>query len=160
VKNRIVIAAVIGCMTLQACSSRPRDFTPNLAAPPTSQAEFDSAYAECQQLLLAKKLDANGRLASAGAGAGAGVATVAAGSATAAAVGGYGGLAAAGATIVLLPFAILGGAWGMSRMKRAKKENAIKTAISGCLQERGYTVAGWSKGVKEPVIVQPASSVQ
>ena len=158
--NRIVVAAVVGCMTLQACSSRPREFTPSLAALPASQGEFDAAYAECQQLLLAKKLDANGRLASAGAGAGAGVATAAAGGVTAAAIGGYGGLAAAGATIVLLPFAILGGAWGMSRAKRAKKENAIKAAISGCLQERGYSVAGWSKGVKAPVIVQPADAAK
>ena len=160
VKNRIVVAAVMGCMTLQACSSRPREFAPTLVALPASQAEFDAAYAECQQLLLAKKLDANGRLASAGAGAGVGVATAAAGGATAAAMGGYGGLAAAGATIVLLPFAIIGGAWGMSRMKRAKKEKAIKTAIAGCLQERGYTVAGWSKGVKKPVVVQPDTAAR
>lgn len=159
-KNRIVLAAVIGCMTLQACSSRPREFTPTLAALPASQAEFEAAYAECQQLLLARKLDASGKLASAGAGAGAGVATAAAGGVTAAAMGGYGGLAAAGATIVLLPFAILGGAWGMSRMKRAKKENAIKTAIAGCLQERGYAVAGWSKGVKKPVIVGPEAAAR
>ena len=159
-KNRIVVAAVIGCMALQACSSRPREFTPTLAVPAASQAEFNAAYADCQRLLLAKKLDANGRLASAGAGAGAGVATAAAGGVTAAAIGGYGGLAAAGATIVLLPFAILGGAWGMSRAKRAKKENAIKAAISGCLQERGYTVAGWSKGVKAPVIVSSDSAAR
>jgi hypothetical protein len=158
--NRIVVAAVIGCMTLQACSSRPREFAPRLAAPPASQAEFDAAYAECQQLLIAKKLDASGRAVSAGAGAGAGVATAAAGTATAAAVGGYSGMAVAGATIVLLPFAILGGAWGMSRMKRAKKEKAIKTAISGCLQERGYAVAGWDKAAKRPAIVSPATAAQ
>jgi hypothetical protein len=62
-----------------------------------------------------------------------------------AAAGGYAGLAAASATVVLLPFAILGGAWGMSRAKRAKKERAIKSALEGCLQERGYQVAGWAR---------------
>ena len=54
-------------------------------------------------------------------------------------------MAVAAATIVLLPFAVVGGAWGMSKMKRAQKEKAIKTAIGGCLQERGYDVAGWEK---------------
>jgi hypothetical protein len=33
----------------------------------------------------------------------------------------------------------------MSKVKRAKKERAIQTALEGCLQERGYHVAGWSK---------------
>jgi hypothetical protein len=54
-----------------------------------------------------------------------------------------GALAAASATVVLLPFAVIGGAWGMAKMKRAKKEEAIKKVISGCLQERGYSVASW-----------------
>lgn len=43
----------------------------------------------------------------------------------------------------------------MSKMKRAKKERAIKAALEGCLHQRGYQVAGWSKAVKKPVIVQP-----
>lgn len=124
-----------------------------LATPAASQAAFDSAYAGCQQLLVAGKLDSSGRMASAGAGAAVGAATAAAGGSAAAAAGGYAGLAAASATVVLLPFAILGGAWGMSRMKRAKKERAIKTAMEGCLNERGYQVAGWSKGLKKPVVV-------
>ena len=60
------------------------------------------------------KLDASGRSGSAGAGAAAGATTAVAGGALASA-GGYAGLAAASATIVLLPFAIVGGAWGMAR---------------------------------------------
>ena len=154
----IVICMMLPALTLQACSSRPREFTPMLAAPTTNQAEFDAIYATCQQLLVAGKLDSNGRSGSAGAGAAAGAATAAAGGTAAAAVGGYAGLAAASATIVLLPFAIVGGAWGMSRMKRAKKERAIKTAMEGCLMERGYQVAGWSKGVEKPVVVQPVTA--
>jgi hypothetical protein len=51
----------------------------------------------------------------------------------------------------LLPFAVLGGAWGMAKMKRAKKERAVKTAMAGCLQERGHQVTGWTKtGRKMP----------
>lgn len=45
-------------------------------------------------------------------------------------------------------------------MKRAKKERAIKTAMEGCLRERGYQVAGWSKGVKKPIVLQPATAAQ
>ena len=109
------------------------------------QSAFDQAYATCTQLLVAGKLDQNGRLASAAGGAAAGGAGLAIGTATAAGVAGYGGMAVAAATIVLLPFAIVGGAVGMSKIKRAKKEKAIKTAMSGCLKERGYLVEGWSK---------------
>jgi hypothetical protein len=148
-KYRLMICALVGSVTLQGCSSRPREFTPVLAAPPASEAEFDAAYGNCHQLLVAGKLDANGRTASGAAGVAAGAGTAVVGSTAAAAVGGYAGLAAASATIVLLPFAVLGGAWGMARMKRAKKERAIKTALEGCLQERGYEVANWSKVAKK-----------
>jgi hypothetical protein len=151
-KNGLMICALAGSVMLQGCSSRPREFTPVLAAPPASEAEFDAAYGNCHQLMVAGKLDASGRTASGAAGVAAGAGTAVVGSTAAAAVGGYAGLAAASATIVLLPFAILGGAWGMARMKRATKEQAIKTALEGCLQERGYQVANWSKvGKKKPV---------
>lgn len=30
-------------------------------------------------------------------------------------------------------------------MKRAKKENALKQAMGGCLAERGHTVVTWNK---------------
>ncbi len=52
------------------------------------------------------------------------------------------------ATIVLLPFAAVGGAIGLAKMKRAKKEKAIRTAMNGCLHERGYDIAGWEKAKK------------
>lgn len=70
-------------------------------------------------------------------------------------MGGYAGAAAASATIVLLPLAIVGGAWGMAKMKRARKERAIKSAIGECLHERGYEVAGWSRSLKKPIITRP-----
>ncbi len=142
------VGAVSAALLVQGCSSRPRAFTPTLAAASADRAAFDAAYAECDQLLVAGKLDANGRSSSLGAGAAAGATTAAVGAGTAAAIGGYGGLAAASATIVLLPFAIVGGAWGMAKMKRAKKEKAIKTAMTGCLHDRGHDIAGWEKGKK------------
>ena len=151
--SRILGYLLIAGVAVQGCSSRPREFTPQLTAAAASQAAFDAAYAECQTLFVAGKLDASGRSGSGAVGAAAGVATAAVGTGTAVAVGGYAGLAAMSATVVLLPFAILGGAWGMSKMKRSKKERAIKTALGGCLAERGYQVAGWSKAVRKPTIV-------
>ena len=158
--NRLTSSLVAACLLLQGCSSRPREFTPTLAAPPTSQSEFDTAYATCQQLFVAGKLDSSGRAGSAGAGAAAGAATAVAGGAAASSMVPAVGAALASATVVLLPFAILGGAWGMSRAKRAKKERAIKTALEGCLRERGYQIVGWSKGTKKPTIIQPATGAE
>ena len=151
---RNVTVALLGvALCLAGCSSRPRQFQPMLAAPPAGQASFDQAafdraYATCSELLVAGKLDKNGRLASAGAGAAAAGTTAVVGGATAAAVAGYGGLAVASATIVLLPFALVGGAVGMAKAKRAKKEKAIKTAMTGCLAERGYVVTDWVRAKK------------
>ena len=146
----IIVAASV---VVQGCSSRPRAFAPTLAALPSGQATFDQAAfdqanATCSQLLVAGKLDQNGRLASAGVGAAASGAAMAVGTVSAAAVAGYSGLAVLGATIVLLPFAAIGGAVGMAKMKRAKKEKAIKAAMTGCLAERGYAVSGWEKVAK------------
>ena len=153
--KKIIACALVSCVALQACSSRPREFTPTLAAAPADQAQFETAYTTCQQLLAAGKLDLTGRRGSAATGAAAGAGTAAVGGATAAAMGGYAGVAAASATIVLLPFAVVGGAWGMAKMKRARKERAIKAAIGECLHERGYEVAGWSRSLKKPIIARP-----
>jgi hypothetical protein len=142
-RNLLVVTACAGLL-LQGCSSRPREFTPTLGIATAERAGFDQAYAGCTQLMVAGKLDEEGRSGSLGAGAAAGATTAAVGAGTAAVLGpSMGALAAASATVVLLPFAVIGGAWGMAKMKRAKKEEAIKNKISGCLQERGYSVASW-----------------
>lgn len=157
--NRNSLAlCVTAALLLQACSSRPRAFTPSLAAPPASQAEFDAAYASCTELLVAGKLDSSGRLASAGGGAAAAGATAAAGAAAASSAGFYGGLAVASATVIALPFVALAGAWGMSKMKRTKKEKAIKAAMEGCLAERGYRVQSWSKTSRTAKVVAAADA--
>lgn len=151
--HTVLVAAVAAAVLLEGCSSRPRTFAPTLAVPQSGpavfdQAAFDRAYADCTQLLVAGKLDDSGRLASAAGGAAASGAAVAVGGATAAAVAGYAGLAVVAATVVLLPFAAIGGAIGMSKMKRAKKEKAIKAKMAGCLAERGYIVSEWTKAAK------------
>ena len=148
-KPKIPASVLALCLTLEACSSTPREFTPQLASAPTAQPEFDAAFATCRELLVTGKLDANGKSSSVAAGAGAGAGTAAVGGAAAAAAGGWGGVALASATIVLLPFAVVGGAWGMSRAKRARKERAIKTALQGCLKDKGYEVVGWELVAKK-----------
>jgi hypothetical protein len=149
--NRNLIAGLLlPALALSACSSRPREFTPTLSTPAAKSAELDAAYSECRQLLVEGKLDSSGRLGSGAAGAAAGATTAAVGAAAASSAGLYGGMAVASATIILAPIALIGGAWGMSRIKRAKKEQAIKTAMAGCLQERGFVVGGWTKAGKKP----------
>ncbi len=143
---RMLGCTVVASLLLTGCSSRPREFKPTLGIATADVAGFDQAYANCTQLMASGKLNQEGRSGSLGAGAAAGVTTAAVGAGTVAAIGpSLGALAAASATVVLLPFAVIGGAWGMAKMKRAKKEAAIKQVISGCLQERGYSVANWEE---------------
>jgi hypothetical protein len=151
-KTPVITCSIMTCLTLQACSSRPREFAPKFALTAVSQNEVGAIYATCQQLFVEGKLDSDGRAGSAGAGAAVGVGTAAAGGAAAAAAGPWAGAAVASATVVLLPVAILGGAWGMSRMKRANKERAIKRAMSGCMADRGFQIAGWAKTGKKVAV--------
>lgn len=154
IKEVVALALVLG-----ACSSRPREFRPNLspAQSPESLARFNADARECHDLLVAGKLDSSGRMASAGAGAAAGTATAVGGAALASSAGLYGGMAVASATVVLLPFAAVGGAWVMANAKRGKKERTIQRVMAGCLQERGHTIIGWEKTGKK-MKVDPLAS--
>jgi len=156
-RNRLVATALLS-LVLGACSSRPREFTPTLGVAPADQLKFDAAYGECRQLYVAGKLDRNGRLASGGVGVGAGAAVGLAGTAAATSAGLYGGMAVMSATLVLMPVAIVGGAIGMAKIKRHKKEVAIQRVMAGCLHDRGYEVASWAKAPKaRPVAAATAS---
>lgn len=158
-KYNKLVGAVAAAVLLQGCSSRPREFAPTLATAPASSAALDASVAECSQLLVAGKLDGSGRVGSGAAGAAAGSAAAVAGGALATSMVPAVGAALASATIVLLPFVAIGGAVGMAKMKRAKKERAIKAALAGCLQERGHQVTGWEKtGRKVTSEVNKASS--
>lgn len=143
-RNILPVVAATGLL-LDGCSSRPREFTPTLGVAATDQARFDAAYADCRQLFVSGKLDRNGRLASGSAGAAAGTAIGLGGAAAASSAGLYGGMAVASATLVLMPFAIVGGALGMARIKRHRKEKAIQQVMAGCLRDRGYEVASWQR---------------
>ena len=155
-----LVLAVAAVVTLAGCSSRPRQFSPVLAVPAADRAAFDAAVAECGTLMAQGKLNSDGRLASGAAGAAVSGATLAAGSAAASTAGMFGGLAVAGATIVLLPFAAIGGAYGMAKAKQKKKERAIQTAMAGCLSERGYQVAAWQQVGKVIPVEKAAAAPQ
>lgn len=142
---KTMFGVLAGSLIVSGCSSTPRSYSPMLAVPPADQRAFDKATADCSALLVAGKLDRDGRLASAGVGVAAGAATMAAGAGAATAAGLAGGMAIASATVVLIPFAIIGGAVGMSKIKRGNREQAIKTAMTGCLKERGYEVSAWDR---------------
>ena len=85
---RKVSAALVLAALVPGCSSRPREYRATIAPPPSAeaQARFRADEAECRQLLVAGKLDKDGRLASVGAGAAAGAATMAGGAALATAM--------------------------------------------------------------------------
>lgn len=154
-RTGFVVATLTVALSLQSCSSKPRQFDPKLAAVPADQAAFATAHAECRQLLADGKLDSSGRLSSGGAGAAAGGATMAVGSAAAAGVGGWGGLAVASATVVALPFVMVGGGWWMAKSKKNKKERKIQQAMAGCLTEHGFPVVGWTpSSKKKPAMVK------
>jgi len=153
-----IMAALAAALLLGACSSRPREFNPTLASAGIDQAKLDASIAECKQLYVAGKLDSSGRLASAGGGAAAGTAVAVAGATAASGAGLYTGMALASATIVAIPIVALGGAWGMAKAKQKRKEKAIQTAMAGCLRERGYEVAGWTRAPKATRVTAPAKS--
>ena len=149
--------AVVAVLTLQACSSRPREFSPTLAAAPGDAKHFEASFAECGRLMADGKLNSAGQLASGGAGAAVGATTMAVGGTAAAAAGGWTGLAVASATVVLLPFAAVAGAWGLAKKKKNKKERAVQRAMAGCLTERGYPVVGWEPAKRKPRLAAAAS---
>lgn len=154
-RNRVLAAACFG-LILEACSSRPREFTPEVGYAPSDQMKFDAAYADCKQLYVTGKLNRSGRLGTGGVGAAAGGAMGAAGTAAATSAGLWGGVAVMSATLVLMPFAAVGGAMGMAKIKRHKKEKAIMQVMEGCLREHGYAVTIWTKATR----MKPVKALQ
>ena len=149
------VMLVIAALATGACSSRPREFSPTLAAAPADSAKFDADYLTCRTLVADGQRSGFGsRVASGGAGvaAGAGVGVAMAG-------GTYGTVAgaaaAAGATLVLMPVAGVLGAWGIAKASKNRKEREVKSALGLCLSELGYTVSDWKADKKQKRIELP-----
>jgi hypothetical protein len=136
---------LLAALSVTACSSRPREFAPALAAAPVDAGRFETDYENCRVLVANGQRSGFGsRLASGGAGvaAGAGVGMAMAGGTYSTVAG---AMAAAGATLVLMPVVALASAWGVAKRSKHKKEKAIKQATGLCLAEHGYEVAGWER---------------
>lgn len=160
-RSRFVLLVAAGAVLLSGCSSRPRSFAPVLAAAPADRAAYDAQLQMCRERLAAR-MDRSGRLASAAVGTAVGVgAGYAAGAATAAGTASSFGAAAgaaAAAALTVLPIAGLAGAWGISKIKKTKKERAIKDAFAECLHEGGYSVDKWRVMSKREVRALAAKS--
>jgi hypothetical protein len=147
---------LLTALSLTACSSRPREFAPTLAAAPADAAAFEADYEKCRILVANGQRSGFGaRLASGGAGvaAGAGVGMAMAGGTYSTVAG---AMAAASATLVLMPVVAVASAWGVAKRSKLRKEKAIKAATSLCLEEHGYSVAGW-KRAKDQKRIKPDS---
>ena len=139
-KQRFCLISVTA-LALASCSSKPREFTANLKAPPADAAAFNQTQETCR-IQVADGRRSGGHLASGAAGTAAAVGTGAAmvGSAGS---GMFAGAAAAYAAIHVMPVVGIAAAWGLAKAKKGKKERAVKSAMASCLAENGYPDAEW-----------------
>ena len=149
-------ALLIGLsVSLTACSSQPRQFSPEMQVAVSDPAKFAADYEQCRALVAGGQRSGFGaQVASGGVGVAAGVgvgAAVAGGTAGTVA----GAAAAAGVALVLMPIVGLAAAWGLAKNRRLKKEKEIKQATALCLSETGYTVSGWKRDKSQKPIKVP-----
>ena len=144
-RNTFVAALGITSLGVSACSSTPRNFAPQLSVAPGDPAQYEQVWLECREQVAASAKGAK-RAGSAAAGLAAGAGAGAAGAAatSGATYATMGGAAAAGAVIIAaVPVLGLAGAWGYSKIRKMKREKAMKAATADCLDQSGYEVAGW-----------------
>ena len=158
-KGHALLWAAAGAVTLAGCSSRPRNFAPVMAAPPADAQAYEAQWLSCREQVTMSAKQGTGRLASAAGGVAAGVGGAAAiGTTAGASAGMVGAMAAASATIILAPIAAIGGAWGVSKIKKTKKEKAIKAATADCMAQAGYAVDKWRVMSKQEVRALPVAT--
>ena len=140
-------ALVIGLsVSLAACSSQPRQFSPEMQV---------AVYEQCRTLVVGGQRSGFGaQVASGGVGVAAGMGV---GAALAGGTAGTlaGAAAAASAALVLMPIVGVAAAWGLAKNRRLKKEKEIKQVTALCLSETGYTVSGWKRDKGQKPIKVP-----
>jgi hypothetical protein len=138
-----VIATLAILSIASGCSTRPRNFAPQIAMPIADTIGFERDYRTCAELVAqGRASDFKAAAATMGA-AGAGVLGGAAVSvASVSAVG----LTGAGmvATAALPGIGFLAG-FAATRMIRSGKERKFKRRMEACLGEYGYTVGDWTR---------------
>ena len=145
-KNAFAASLGIVSLGVTACSSTPRNFAPQLSVAPGDPGQYEQAWLECRDEVAASSKGGSKRGGSTAAGLAAGAGAGAAGAAatSGATYATIGGAAAAGAFVIAaVPVLGLAGAWGYSKIKKTKREKAIKAATAECLDRSGYDVAGW-----------------
>lgn len=142
-RYRTAIATLAILSILGGCSTRPRNFAPQIAMPDSGTASFEGDYRTCAAL-VAQGRDSDFKSAAAtfgAAGAGAlGGAAVSVASVSAVGFSGAGMIASAA-----IPGIGLIAGFGMSRMIRSGKERKFKRRMEACLGEYGYSVADWTR---------------
>lgn len=147
--NRRLNLLLISVVALASCSSRPREFTAQLAAAPADSAAFEQIHESCRVQVAQGKRSGFGSAVASGA-----VGTAAAVGTGAAIVGSAGpsmlaGAAAGAMAVMVMPFVGVGAAWGVAKAKKAKKERDVKQAMTLCLSENGYAVDDWKKASRQ-----------
>lgn len=144
-RNALIASLGFVSLSVTACSSTPRNFAPRLSAAPNDPAQYQQAWLDCREQVAASKGGSKrGGSAAAGLAAGAGAGAAGAAATSGATYATIGGAAAAGAVVIAaVPVLGLAGAWGYSKIKKTKREKAIKAATAQCLDQSGYAVAGW-----------------
>ena len=145
-RHALIVSVGIVSLTATACSSTPRNFEPRLSAAPSDPTQYEQAWFACREQVAASSKGGSKRGGSAAAGLAAGAGAGAAGAAatSGATYATIGGAAAAGAVVIAaVPVLGLAGAWGYSKIRKTKREKAVKAATAQCLEQSGYTVSGW-----------------
>ena len=144
-RHQLALTITAFAVAVGGCSSRPRNFAPVLNAAPTDAQAYEAQWLKCRELVASGKHNSSGVGASAAGGLAAGAAaTTAVGAALPATYATMGSAMAAGAaTIIAAPVGLVLGAYGLSKVKKAKKEKAVKAATADCMASAGYKVDDW-----------------
>jgi hypothetical protein len=129
--------------TLSGCSTKPRNFQPIVTPPPADPLALQKTVDDCVTMVRSGRKSgfANALAVGAGTGAGAIVGAIGAGSLATASGAGFAG--ASGAATAAFPIVGIAVGFGISRAIRSGREKKIKTAMTTCLGEFGYTVSSW-----------------
>jgi hypothetical protein len=139
-RHAIAAAAILAMTT--GCSTRPRNFAPQMTTPIADAARFESDYSTCSTLVAQGRTgDFKGAIVTAAA---TGVGTFGA-TGAAATMGAIGITGISTAASFAIPGVGLLAGFGVSRAIRSGKERKFKRRMADCLGEYGYVVTDWSR---------------
>ena len=138
-----LLTVAAAAVALSGCSTRPREFSAELAGPVAERGTYRQTFADCRAMVRAGhshdfKATAATALATGAGTVGSAMAMVGAG-----VVGPFTAGAGAVAATAALPIVGVLAGFGVSRAIRSGKERKYKRAMGTCLDEYGYTVASW-----------------